>query len=280
MDWFQKWESVEEYSFLEPVFVRYFRGGKLNASYNCLDRHLEGWRRTKAALIWQGEPLEESRTLTYQELHREVCRFANVLKEMGVKRGDRVSIYLPMIPELPIAMLACARIGAVHSVVFGGFSAESLRDRILDAGAETLITSNYGYRGGRILESKLTADQALEECPGVKRCIVVRRLHRDTPMKQGRDHWWDELMAKSPVYCEPQVMDAEDPLFILYTSGSTGKPKGVLHTTAGYLLYTTMSFQYVFDYRDEDVFGAQRTSGGSRATATSFTAHWPLVPRA
>lgn len=275
LDWFQKWESVEEYSFLEPVFVRYFRGGKLNASYNCLDRHLEGWRRTKAALIWQGEPLEESRTLTYQELHREVCRFANVLKDMGVKRGDRVSIYLPMIPELPIAMLACARIGAVHSVVFGGFSTESLRDRILDAGAETLITSNYGYRGGRILESKRTADQALEECPGVKRCIVVRRLHRDTPMKQDRDHWWDELMAKSPVYCEPQVMDAEDPLFILYTSGSTGKPKGVLHTTAGYLLYTTMSFQYVFDYRDEDVFWCTADIGW--VTGHSYIVYGPLA---
>jgi acetyl-CoA synthetase len=272
--WFEKWEKVEEYSFRPPVFVRYFRGGKLNASYNCLDRHLGDWRRTKAAIIWQGEPLEESRTYTYQELHREVCRFANVLRSMGVKRGDRVSIYLPMIPELPIAMLACARIGAVHSVVFGGFSAESLRDRILDAGAKILITSNYAYRAGRILESKKTADLALEECPHVERCVVVRRIPRETPMKEGRDYWWDELMTNSSARCEPEVMDAEDPLFILYTSGSTGKPKGVLHTTGGYLLYATMTFQYVFDYRDEDIYWCTADIGW--VTGHSYIVYGPL----
>lgn len=272
--WFQKWEAVEEYSFSSPVFVRYFRGGKLNASYNCLDRHLDGWRRNKAAIIWQGEPLEESRTYTYQELHREVCRFANVLKSLGIKKGDRVSIYLPMIPELPIAMLACARIGAVHSVVFGGFSADSLRDRILDAGARILITSNYGSRAGRIIESKKTADSALRECPQVEKCIVVRRMPRETPMEEGRDHWWDELMAKSSPKCEPEPVDAEDPLFILYTSGSTGKPKGVVHTTGGYLLYATMTFQYVFDYRDEDIYWCTADIGW--VTGHSYVVYGPL----
>ncbi len=275
LDWYKRWDAVEEYSFKDDVYLRYFRGGKLNASYNCLDRHLETWRRTKAALIWQGEPLEESRTFTYQELHREVCKFANVLKKLGVKKGDRVTIYLPMIPELPIAMLACARIGAVHSVVFGGFSADSLRDRILDAKAETLVTCNYGYRAGRTLESKKTADVAMEACPDVKHCIVVRRIDKDAPMKEGRDYWWDELMKESPSKCEPEVMDAEDPLFILYTSGSTGKPKGVLHTTGGYLLYTTMSFQFIFDYRDEDVFWCTADIGW--VTGHSYILYGPLA---
>ncbi len=275
LDWYKRWDTVEEYSFKDDVYLRYFRGGKLNASYNCLDRHLKTWRRTKAALIWQGEPLDESRTLTYQQLHHEVGKFANVLKKMGVKRGDRVTIYLPMIPELPIAMLACARIGAVHSVVFGGFSADSLRDRILDAKAETVVTSNYGYRSGRILESKKTADLAMEACPDVKRCIVVRRIDKDAPMKEGRDYWWGELMKDSPPKCEPEVMDAEAPLFILYTSGSTGKPKGVLHTTAGYLLYTAMTFQYIFDYRDEDVFWCTADIGW--VTGHSYIVYGPLA---
>lgn len=275
LDWYKRWDAVEEYSFKDDVYLRYFRGGKLNASYNCLDRHLKTWRRTKAALIWQGEPLDESRTFTYQELHHEVSKFANVLKRLGVRKGDRVTIYLPMIPELPIAMLACARIGAIHSVVFGGFSADSLRDRILDAKAETVVTCNYGYRSGRTLESKKTADVAMEACPDVKRCIVVRRIDKDTPMKEGRDYWWDELMKESPSKCEPEVMDAEDPLFILYTSGSTGKPKGVLHTTAGYLLYTTMSFQYIFDYRDEDVFWCTADIGW--VTGHSYILYGPLA---
>jgi len=275
LDWYEKWDSVEEYSFKDDVYLSYFRGGKLNASYNCLDRHLKTWRRTKAALIWQGEPLEESRTFTYQQLHREVCKFANVLKKFGVKKGDRVTIYLPMIPELPIAMLACARIGAIHSVVFGGFSADALRDRILDAKAETVVTCNYGYRSGRILESKKTADQAMEQCPDVKRCIVVRRMDKDAPMKEGRDHWWHELMKESPSKCDPEVMDAEDPLFVLYTSGSTGKPKGVLHTTGGYLLYTAMSFQYIFDYRDEDVYWCTADIGW--VTGHSYILYGPLA---
>lgn len=274
LDWFQKWESVEEYSFKPPVFVRYFRGARLNASYNCLDRHLKGHRKDKVALIWQGEPFEESKTYTYEELYNEVCRFANVLKRLGVRKGDRVSIYLPMIPELPIAMLACARIGAVHSVVFGGFSAESLRDRILDAGARILVTSNCGYRAGKILESKRTADEALKECPRVDTCVVVRRTDRHTPMTEGRDHWWHELMAGVDPNCEPESMDAEDPLFILYTSGSTGKPKGVVHTTAGYLLYATVTFQYVFDHREEDIYWCTADIGW--VTGHSYIVYGPL----
>ncbi|MBW2343763.1 MAG: AMP-binding protein, partial [Deltaproteobacteria bacterium] len=225
LDWFKKWEGpAEEYSFKDDIYLRYFAGGKLNASYNCLDRHLKTWRKNKAALIWQGEPLEESKTYTYQELHREVCKFANVLKNLDVNKGDRVSIYLPMIPELPIAMLACARIGAIHSIVFGGFSAEALRDRILGCKSEILITANYGYRSGRVLPNKKNAD---------KTCIVVNRIDEETDMKDGRDHWWNELMADASHKCDAEPMDSEDPLFILYTSGSTGKPKGVLHTTEG-----------------------------------------------
>jgi acetyl-CoA synthetase len=274
LHWFKRWDVVEEYSFKDGIFLRYFRGGKLNASYNCLDRHLEGWRKNKAAIIWQGEPLEESRTLTYQELHREVCRFANALKGLGVKKGDRVTIYLPMIPELPIAMLACARIGAIHSVVFGGFSSDSLRDRILDAKADTLITCNFGYRSGKILESKRNADAALAACPDVKRCVVVRRMERETPMQAGRDYWWDELTARSAAQCPAEPMDAEDPLFILYTSGSTGKPKGVLHTTGGYLLYTALTFQYIFDYRDEDVYWCTADIGW--VTGHSYILYGPL----
>jgi acetyl-CoA synthetase len=255
--------------------LRYFIGGRLNAAYNCLDRHLTTWRKNKAAIIWQGEPLEESRTYTYQELHREVCKFANVLKRFGVKKGDRVTIYLPMIPELPIAMLACARIGAIHSVVFGGFSAEALRDRILDCKAKTLITCNWGYRSGRVLPSKQNADTALAQCPDVKTCIVVNRVDRETDMKEGRDYWWHELMKEAPHQCEAEPMDSEDPLFILYTSGSTGKPKGVLHTTAGYLLYTMVTLRYCFDYRDEDVWWCTADIGW--VTGHSYIVYGPLA---
>jgi acetyl-CoA synthetase len=276
LDWFKKWNGpVEEYRFDGDIFLRYFVGGKLNASFNCLDRHLQSWRRNKAALIWQGEPLEESRTYTYHELHREVCKFANVLKNLGVKKGDRVTLYLPMVPELPIAMLACARIGAIHSVVFGGFSADALKDRILDCNAEVLITSNYGYRSGRILDSKKSADEALKSCPGVKTCIVVNRIDRETDMKEGRDHWWHELMKDASHQCEAVPVDSEDPLFILYTSGSTGKPKGVLHTTAGYLLYTLLTTKYVFDYHDEDVFWCTADIGW--VTGHSYIVYGPLA---
>jgi acetyl-CoA synthetase len=275
IDWFKKWSGpVEEYSFKDDVFLRYFVGGKLNITYNCLDRHLKTWRRNKAALIFQGEPLEESKVYTYQQLHREVCKFANVLKKFGVKKGDRVAIYLPMIMELPVAMLACARIGAIHSIVFGGFSAEALRDRIQDCKAETLITCNWGYRSGKTLSSKASADAAMDQCPSVKRCIVVNRIDKETKMKEGRDYWWQNLMKDASPFCEPEVMDAEDPLFILYTSGSTGKPKGVLHTTAGYLLFVITTMLYNFDIRDEDVYWCTADIGW--VTGHSYIVYGPL----
>jgi len=274
IDWFKKWDAVEEYSFKDDVFVRYFRGAKLNASYNCLDRHLNNWRRNKAALIWQGEPAEESRTYTYLQLHREVCKFASVLKSLGVKKGDRVTVYMPMIPELVITLLACARIGAIHSVVFGGFSSEALRDRIIDSQAETLVTANFGLRAGKTLNCKENADEALSNCPAVKNCIVVRRIDRDCNMMPGRDYWWHELMSAATPACEPEQMDAEDPLFILYTSGSTGKPKGVMHTTGGYMVYATTTFKYIFDYRDEDVFWCTADIGW--VTGHSYIVYGPL----
>jgi len=274
IDWFKKWDAVEEYSFVDDVYVRYYRGAKLNASYNCLDRHLNSWRKNKAALIWQGEPLEESRTYTYQQLHREVCKFANVLKGMGVKKGDCVTVYLPMIPELVITLLACARIGAIHSVVFGGFSAEALRDRIRDSRSKTLVTCNYSLRGGKQICTKENADMALAACEDVENCIVVKRLDRECSMTPGRDHWWHELMSAASPVCEPEHMDAEDPLFILYTSGSTGKPKGVLHTTGGYMVYATVTFKYVFDYRDEDVYWCTADIGW--ITGHSYIVYGPL----
>jgi acetyl-CoA synthetase len=275
LDWFKKWKGpVEEYSFKDDIYIRYFAGGKLNVTYNCLDRHLKTWRKNKAALIFQGEPMGESKTYTYQELHREVCKFANVLKSLGVKKGDRVAIYLPMIMELPVAMLACARIGAIHSIVFGGFSADALKDRILDCEASTLITCNWGYRSGKVLSTKANSDAALEKCPSVKKCIVVNRIDKETSMKEGRDYWWHDLMAKASPFCEPEVMDAEDPLFILYTSGSTGKPKGVLHTTAGYLLFCALTMKYVFDIKDEDVFWCTADIGW--VTGHSYIVYGPL----
>jgi len=275
IDWFKKWDGpVEEYSFKDNISLKYFAGGKLNITYNCLDRHLKTWRKNKAALIFQGEPLEESVTYTYQQLHREVCKFANVLKKFGVKKGDRVAIYLPMIMELAVAMLACARIGAIHSIVFGGFSAEALRDRINDCQAETLITCNWGYRSGKVLSSKANADAAMAQCPSVKRCIVVNRIDKETKMQEGRDYWWHERMKEASPECEPEWMDAEDPLFILYTSGSTGKPKGVLHTTAGYLLFTMMTMLYVFDIRDEDVYWCTADIGW--VTGHSYIVYGPL----
>ncbi len=275
LHWFEKWPGpVEEWSFKDQINISYFRGGKLNASYNCLDRHLSGWRKNKAAIVWQGEPMEESKTYTYQQLHHEVCKFANVLKGLGVKKGDRVTLYLPMIPELAIALLACTRIGAIHSVVFGGFSADALRDRIQDCKSETVITANYSYRSGKVLPTKLNADTAMDACGFVKNCVVVNRIDKAVDMKEGRDQLWHELMAKASPICEAEKMDAEDPLFILYTSGSTGKPKGVLHTTAGYLLYTTMTFQDIFDYRDEDLYWCTADIGW--VTGHSYIVYGPL----
>ncbi|MFZ7113201.1 MAG: acetate--CoA ligase [Desulfatiglandales bacterium] len=275
IDWFKKWDGpVEEYSFKDDIFIRYFAGGKLNVTYNCLDRHLKTWRKNKAALIFQGEPLEENKIYTYQQLHRQVCKFANVLKKFGVKKGDRVAIYLPMIMELPVAMLACARIGAVHSIVFGGFSAEALRDRIQDSSAETLITTNWYWRSSKTVNAKGNADAAMAECPSIKRCIVANRIDKETSMQEGRDYWWDDLMAEASPVCEPEWMDAEDPLFILYTSGSTGKPKGVLHTTAGYLLYTMVTLKYCFDMKDTDVWWCTADIGW--VTGHSYIVYGPL----
>ncbi len=264
-----------EYDFNEAK-IRWFEGGKINVSFNCLDRHLDSWRKNKAALIWVGEKIGEERIYTYQLLHQEVCKFAKILRQKGIRKGDRVAVYLPMVPELPITMLACARIGAIHSVVFGGFSADSLRSRIKDCGAKMLITADGGFRGGRVIPLKRNADEALAACPEVKTCIVVRRTGTGVTMKKRRDSWWEDEMSNVNVgnKGDPAVMDAEDPLFILYTSGSTGKPKGVLHTTGGYLLYTYQTFKWVFDIRDEDTFWCTADIGW--ITGHSYIVYGPL----
>ena len=251
--WFSPWKKVLSW---KAPFAKWFIGAKTNVSYNCIDRHLEGenaWRRNKAALIWEGEP-GDSRVLTFGDLHREVQKFANVLKGLGIKKGDRVGIYMPMIPELAIAMLACTRIGAVHSIVFGGFSADSLRDRMNDARATCLITADGGWRRGTVIPLKKMADDALEGAPGVRHSVVVKRVGQDVQMKPGRDHWWHELMKDASPSCPPAKLDAEHPLYILYTSGTTGKPKGILHTTGGYLVHTTVTAKYIFDLKEEDTF--------------------------
>jgi acetyl-CoA synthetase len=275
LDWREKWDTVLDYDFTKP-YVKWFEGGKLNVAYNCLDRHVSGWRRNKAALIWESDE-GRSRVYTYQSLYYKVCKFANVLKKHGVKKGDRVALYLPMIPELPIAMLACARIGAVHSVVFGGFSSAALRDRIQDCGAKMLVTADEGIRGGRIVPLKAEADAALYECPTIETVIVVSRARTRVDMEPGRDFWYHEEVRGDDIkaHCDIEWMDAEDPLFILYTSGSTGKPKGVLHTTGGYLLYAATTFKYVFDYRDEDVFWCTADIGW--VTGHSYIVYGPLA---
>ncbi len=275
LHWFKQWDKVLEYDFSVPE-VAWFIGGQLNASYNCLDRHLDGWRRHKAALIWESDG-GEYRTYTYQQLFLEVNRFANVLSKHGVGRGDRVSIYLPMVPELAIAMLACARIGAIHSVVFAGYSAGSLGDRIRDCGARILITADGGLRGGKMVPVKATADEALRQCPSVDKVIVVERLQGHVvPMEEGRDVWWQDEMEAPDIedYCRPQELDAEDPLFILYTSGSTGTPKGVLHTTGGYLLYTHLTFKWIFDYHETDLHFCTADVGW--ITGHSYVVYGPL----
>ncbi len=275
LTWFKKWDKVLEYDFHKP-YIKWFSGGKLNASVNCLDRFISTPTRNKAALIWEADN-GEYKTYTYQQIYTEVNRFANVLKKKGIKKGDRVTIYLPMIPELPLAMLACARIGAIHSVVFGGFSAKSLRDRIQDCNSQMLITADEGLRGGRFVPLKANADEALLECPMVKDVIVVRRAGTGKiNMEPDRDAWWDEEMAAKDItnYCEPEMMDAEDPLFILYTSGSTGKPKGVLHTTGGFMLYTNLTFKWIFDYHEEDIHFCTADIGW--VTGHSYILYGPL----
>jgi acetyl-CoA synthetase len=273
--WYQKWDKVLVEDFKEAKH-EWFIGGKLNVSVNCLDRHIKTWRKNKAALVWEGD-VGDGKTVTYQELYNQVCKFANVLKKLGIKKGDRIAIYLPMILELPVAMLACARIGAVHSVVFGGFSAEALRDRIIDCGAKMLVCADGYYRSGRVIRSKDNADKALEECPDVDTMIVVKRADIGVKMNEGRDRWWHEEMKAEDIrpYCEPEVMDAEDPLFILYTSGSTGKPKGVLHTQAGYLLYTYQTFKWIFDVKDEDTYWCTADIGW--ITGHSYIVYGPLA---
>jgi acetyl-CoA synthetase len=275
VEWMRPFDTVATGGF-EDLDMRWFDGGQLNVSANCLDRHLTTWRRNKAALIWEMDD-GRTRTYTYQQLHYEVSRFGNVLKKKGIGKGDRVAIYLPMIPELPIAMLACARIGAIHSVVFGGFSASALRGRIQDCGAKMLVTADEGVRGGRKVALKAAADEALFECPSVESCIVVKRGAGDVDMEPGRDTWWHQEITVPEVRkpCPPEPMDSEDPLFILYTSGSTGTPKGVVHTTAGYLLYAALTFKTVFDHRDEDVFWCTADIGW--VTGHSYIVYGPLA---
>lgn len=271
LDWFQKWDKVLEWN---PPFAKWFVNGKLNVSYNCVDRHLNTWRRNKAAIIFEGEP-GDSRVLTYWDLYREVTQFANVLKGLGVKTGDRVAIYLPMIPELPVAMLACARIGAPHSIVFGGFSAEALRDRINDAGAKVLITADGGWRRGKIVPLKKNADMAMEQTPTVEKAIVVRRTNQEVEMKEDRDIWYHEAMAKASIGCPPEELDSEHMLFILYTSGTTGKPKGVVHTTGGYLVGVSTTHSMVFDIKDHDVYWCTADIGW--ITGHSYVVYGPLA---
>ena len=276
LEWFKKWDKVLDYSFGDNLYVKWFQGGKINVTVNCLDRHLKTAKKDKVALLWEGEP-GDSRKYTYQQLYEEVCKFANVLKKRGVKKGDRVTIYMPMIPELPIALLACARIGAIHSIVFGGFSADALKDRIQDASATVLITTDASYRSSKVIGLKNNADTALASCPTIKTVIVYNRTNTKVDMKAGRDFWWHEEMAAKDIKpeCKPEVMDAEDPLFMLYTSGSTGKPKGVLHTQAGYLLFVMTTFKWIFDYKDEDIFWCTADIGW--VTGHSYIVYGPLA---
>ena len=272
LDWFEPWEQVLDWN---PPDAKWFIGGKLNASYNCVDRHLKTSRRNKAAIIWEGEP-GDWKVYTYWDLHREVCRFANGLKSLGVQKGDRVTIYLPMVPELPISMLACARIGAAHSVIFGGFSADSIRDRLDDSQSKVMITADGGYRRGGIVQLKQNADESLEGETPVEKVVVVRRTgHADDKMVDGRDVWWHDLVEDQPLTCEPEPMDSEDMLYMLYTRGTTGKPKGIMHTTGGYMTGTYATTKWIFDLKEDDVYWCTADIGW--VTGHSYIVYGPLA---
>jgi acetyl-CoA synthetase len=268
--WFEKWSKVLEWN---PPFARWFAGAKTNVSFNCIDRHLSTPRKNKVAILWEGEPGDQ-RFITYQELHRLVSRFANVLKSRGYKAGDRAIIYMPMIPELPVAMLACARLGVIHSVVFGGFSAEALKARIQDLGASLVITADGGFRRGKEVKLKTAVDEAMTDCPAVSNVIVYRRTGSETAMQAGRDHWWHELDEGASEDCPAVSLDSEHPLYVLYTSGTTGKPKGILHTTGGYLTQLTATMKWVFDLRDEDTYWCSADIGW--VTGHSYIVYGPL----
>ena len=278
IDWFQKWDRVLQWDF-NKADIKWFLNGKLNVSHNCLDRHVNAGAGDQTALIWQGNNEDESKKISYAEMLEQVCQFANALKALGVKKGDRVCLYMQMIPELPVAMLACTRIGAVHSIVFGAFSADSLRDRIQDSECKVLITQDTGLRGAKNdIPMKANADAAVADCPSIQKVVVVQRTGHEVAMQNGRDVWWHEQVASQPTTCEPEHMDAEDPLFILYTSGSTGKPKGVLHTTGGYLVYAAMTHRYVFDYRPGDIYWCTADIGW--VTGHSYIVYGPMANRA
>jgi len=272
--WSKKWDKVMDYSFGEDLYIKWFQGAKLNVSYNCLDRHLDT-RGDQTALIWEGDDPSVDSKITYRQLHEQVCRLANVMKDQGISKGDRVCIYLPMITQAAVAMLACARIGAVHSIVFGGFSPDSLRDRIQDSECKGLITADEGLRGGKSVPLKVNADVALKECPSVTTCIVVKHTGGSVDWTDGRDVWYEEACAAASADCPPEEMDAEDPLFILYTSGSTGKPKGVLHTTGGYLVFAAMTHKYTFDYQEGEVYWCTADVGW--VTGHTYIVYGPLA---
>ncbi|MCK5439350.1 MAG: acetate--CoA ligase [Gemmatimonadetes bacterium] len=271
LDWIEPWQRLLDW---EPPFARWFVGGKLNASANCLDRHLES-RGDKVAIRWEGEPPNEQRDLTYSELHAAVCRFAAGLRALGLETGDRVAIYMPMVPEFVIACLACARLGLVHTVIFAGFSAEAIKERINDSGVRAIVTADGGWRRGKVLELKAAVDRAVVDCPSVEHVIVLRRTGTEVDWTDGVDRWWSDVVREAPTHCEPVALDAEHPLFILYTSGTTGKPKGVLHTTGGYLLGAALTTKYVFDLRDEDIFWCTADVGW--ITGHSYIVYGPLA---